>query len=259
MSKKILICFCLTLCFLLTSCKDTNDDSVNYLQTDEITRYVIMKDDSGDYYKIYYYEIDSAIITVGDNNYDFEQAILTGALTLDEIFSEMQLYAELNDGGTEIYKNGDNKKYFDDSYTIIRCHTVDNNRDIYIGNSNFDYEEGFCKFKTTEAEIKLQNEIKKMDSTRKIIIKSTDKNSIIKTIVDDALIEKIIEMLSRSTESTLPVNSEGTNLLIQMFNENDKLLTSMSVWKSGYFGFEGGKEYFIDSLDKDLFNKMFES
>ena len=117
-------------------------------------------------------------------------------------------------------------------------------------------EEGFCKFKTTDAEIKLQEEIKKMKDTEKIIIRNTNTNKILKTITNKDKIKNIIDMFSRSIESTLIVTSEGTNLVIQMYDGDNKLLTSMNVWKSGYFGFMYDKEYFVMKKDIDIFKDM---
>lgn len=261
MKNKIFIIFLVSfVSFTLLGCsnqiKDDNLISSDSLHTEKKMRYVIMEDENGDMYKIYYYGIDSAMITVGDNNYDFEQAILTGTLTLDEILAEMKLYAELNDGGTEIYRDNGSRKYFSDSYTIIKCNTVDGNRDIYIGNNEMVMEEGFCKFKITDAEIKLQREVEKMKSTEKIIIRNTSSHNILNTITDSNKIKSIIDMISHGIESTLLVTSEGTNLVIQMYDGNNKLLVSIYVWKSGYFGFEYDKEYYIDSDDIAIFKSI---
>lgn len=246
----ILLCVCFVL--VMAGCEKQEDDNLTEntnLNTEEKVRYVIMKDEDGDEYKIYYYGIDYAFITVGNNTYDFEQAILTGALTLDEILDDMELDATLNDGGTKIYRDSGSKKYFNDSYSIIRCNTIDGNRDIYIGKNNMEYEDGFCKFKITDAEIKLQEEVDKMKSVKKIIVKNTYNNNIINTITDEDKIKDIINMISNSTESTLVVTSDGTNLVIKMFDNDDKLITSIYVWESGYFGFKYDKEYFVSEYD----------
>ena len=247
------------LCLLITGCGKENNDSFlenNDLQTEEITRYVIMEGEDGDKYKIYYYGINNAIIIVGENSYDFEQTILTGTLTLDEILNDMELYATLNDGGTKIYKGMKNGSYLTDGYSLIRCNTIDGNRDIYIGKYDMEYEDFFCKFKTTDAEIKLQEEVDKMNSTKMIVIKNTTNNKIINKITDETKIKDIIEMIAHSTESTLLVTSEGSNLVIQMFDEDNKLITFINVWESGYFGFKYDKEYYISKEDIDIFNNI---
>lgn len=57
--------------------------------------------------------------------------------SINELISDAKVDSVLKDGGTIIYKK--------DIYTIIKCNTIDGNRDIYIGNKNFKYEQGYCK------------------------------------------------------------------------------------------------------------------
>ena len=58
--------------------------------------------------------------------------------TLDDIVthitSNLNLYGELNDGGTKIYKSKDNNT------TIVVCHTTTGNNDIYIGDYHLEYD-----------------------------------------------------------------------------------------------------------------------
>lgn len=254
------------LCLLLVGCdkeKKTYNDSEENIDspTKDIARYVIMEDNNGEKYKIYYYGIESAMLTVDDNNYDFEQAILTDTFTLDEIFEEMKLYTTLNDGGTKIYEIEESNKYFTDSYRVVRCHTTDGNRDIYIGNSEMLKEEGFCEFKTTEDEIKLQEEIKKLSSVKKIIVSTANETKIKKTIADKDDIKNIIEILSHGTEMTLPVTSESNNLVLKMFNEDNKLISTIYLWTNGnkgFFGFELDKSYYISSEDNKTIKEIIE-
>lgn len=104
--------------------------------------------------------------------------------------------------------------------------------------------------------LNFKKKIEKMNNTKKIIIRNNYTHKILKTITKESDIKNIIDILSHSIESTLPTTSEGTNLLIQMYDTNDKLLTSIYVWKSGYFGFNYDKEYFILKKDLDIFNNM---
>ena len=45
----------------------------------------------------------------------------------------------LKDGGTIIFKNK-NK-----NITLIKCNTIDNNKDIYIGDYNLNFKSNMCK------------------------------------------------------------------------------------------------------------------
>lgn len=49
----------------------------------------------------------------------------------------MDIKEILKDGGTKIYNNKE--------YTVIVCNTLDKNKDIYFGDNNLKYQQGYCK------------------------------------------------------------------------------------------------------------------
>ena len=57
--------------------------------------------------------------------------------SIKEIVSDISDIEYLRDGGTKIYKHSE--------YTIIICNTLDNNKDIYFGLNNLEYQEDYCK------------------------------------------------------------------------------------------------------------------
>ena len=97
------------------------------------------------YYKddvnIYTYCIDSIKIENEDKEYelkDYLKRLDTNSLTFfNDLVKKMNQESILLDGGTAIYKNSD--------ITIIKCNTIDGNKDIYIGNSSTNYKQNFCK------------------------------------------------------------------------------------------------------------------
>ena len=62
---------------------------------------------------------------------------LTNNNDIQEFINKLELYTTLNDGGTKIYKNND--------ITLIKCNTLDGNKDIYIGSNSLDTTEAFQK------------------------------------------------------------------------------------------------------------------
>ena len=59
---------------------------------------------------------------------------------IKHIIEKYDLFGELNDGGTKIYKS---KK---DNATIVVCHTTLGNKDVFIGNYNMQFDsESMCK------------------------------------------------------------------------------------------------------------------
>lgn len=110
----------------------------------EITKSVIVdKIDSS--YTIYYYGIEKAIINLNNEKLDLADSLVENKITLEELLEDLKKSNELNDGGTVIYKDGGTKKYLTDSYTIIKCNTLEGNKDIYMGDKDMEYEEDFCK------------------------------------------------------------------------------------------------------------------
>ena len=69
--------------------------------------------------------------------YYLENVYQTFDDSINELVKDATIDGVLKDGGTKIYKK--------DNYTIIICNTIDGNKDIYIGNKDFKYEQGYCK------------------------------------------------------------------------------------------------------------------
>lgn len=56
------------------------------------------------------------------------------------ITDELSLYGELNDGGTKIYKSEEK------DVTVVVCHTISGNEDIFIGDYNMQFDsDSMCK------------------------------------------------------------------------------------------------------------------
>jgi len=97
-----------------------NNDRVIYTSCfDEI--YVIRKN-------------SDAVMTL---KYYLEKVYQTFDDSINKLVSDMEVVSMLKDGGTKVYKK--------DNYTIIVCNTINGNKDVYIGNKDFKYEQGYCK------------------------------------------------------------------------------------------------------------------
>ncbi|MBQ3020695.1 MAG: hypothetical protein IJD92_00545 [Bacilli bacterium] len=69
--------------------------------------------------------------------YHLENVNQTFDRSINELVTDAIIDSVLRDGGTTIYKK--------DNYTVIVCNTIDGNKDIYIGNKDLKYEQGYCK------------------------------------------------------------------------------------------------------------------
>lgn len=61
--------------------------------------------------------------------------LLQNKISIDDIIKEMSYVDSLNDGGSAIY-HSDNKRLSKTEFYIIKCNTLEGNKDIYITDSN---------------------------------------------------------------------------------------------------------------------------
>ena len=54
-------------------------------------------------------------------------------ITMEEIISKANKDEKDGKIKADMYKDGGSMEYHYENYTIIKCHTVDGNRDVYIG------------------------------------------------------------------------------------------------------------------------------
>lgn len=151
--KKILIILC-TL-FFVVGCKKENGNinagKVNYSYKYDFILKDRCNNEVSEYYnsknqKIYFVCLDEMYIQEGDykitlkdylhnKNLETEMQNMTDMMEVNEIYK---------DGGTTIYRDK-NKKLSSNGFTIIKCNTLDGNKNIYFGTSNLEYIEDFCK------------------------------------------------------------------------------------------------------------------
>lgn len=83
-------------------------------------------------YNIYNYD-GSANILINGEEISLRDALLNNKIAMEEILQKAE--EDLNDKKItgDIYKDGGSKLYKYDNYTIIKCHTLEGNRDVYVG------------------------------------------------------------------------------------------------------------------------------
>jgi len=85
---------------------------------------------------IYIYCLDDVTIEINDKEENLKSFIETDDKAIDKIIDTLKLKDSFYDGGTKVYKG--------DNLTLVKCHTLDGNRDIYIGDQNMKFKENFC-------------------------------------------------------------------------------------------------------------------
>ena len=84
-------------------------------------------------FDLYYYGLDEVNIFVDNQTMSLKSALRSGKMTIDGILAKAN--QDENDGKikSEMYKDGGTTEWYYDAYTIIKCHSLDGNRDVYIG------------------------------------------------------------------------------------------------------------------------------
>lgn len=84
-------------------------------------------------FNLYYYGLDEVIVKVNNKIMTLEEALRSGKVTLQGIISKANKDLDAKEIKGDIYKDGGSMIYQYDTYTIIKCHKLDGNRDVYIG------------------------------------------------------------------------------------------------------------------------------
>jgi hypothetical protein len=87
---------------------------------------------------IYIYCLDSITVSDKSNSMELKNYIEVNSNALNFIIDNFtkEPEASYDDGGTKLYSGN--------TFNVLKCHTLDGNMDIYIGNKNMGYGRGFC-------------------------------------------------------------------------------------------------------------------
>ena len=86
--------------------------------------------------KIYTYCLNDVTIKINDKEENLKKFIETDNKAIDKIIDTLELEGNFSDGGTKVYKG--------ENLTLVKCHTLDGNRDVYIGDQNMEFKQNFC-------------------------------------------------------------------------------------------------------------------
>lgn len=93
--------------------------------------------------KIYSYCLSNIEVTINNEKTELKDYLLNNSL--ESLLNHLEQEASFDDGGTTIYKDGGTKKITSNGLTIIKCSTVEGNRDIYVGPKDMKFKSNFCK------------------------------------------------------------------------------------------------------------------
>lgn len=110
-----------------------------------------------------------------------------------------------------------------------------------------------CNYKEGNVMNKIDDKIvEKISLTKKIIVENSRTNSIKKEITDTKKIEQILDIISKGYEIEATVTTESSNWYLLLYDLDNKLLSKVWVWESGYYGFKNDKEYSLHENTETL-------
>lgn len=102
-------------------------------QSDIKAHKIVDKNETDKYdYDVYGYD-GSVNIRIDGKDYSLKEALLENKITMEEIIAKANKDEKDGKIKADMYKDGGSMEYHYKNYTIIKCHTVDGNRDVYIG------------------------------------------------------------------------------------------------------------------------------
>ena len=84
-------------------------------------------------FDLYYYGLDEVNIFVDNKTMSLEEALKSGKMTIDGILAKANQDVSNGIIKEERYKDGGTAEWYYEDYTIIKRHSLDGNRDVYIG------------------------------------------------------------------------------------------------------------------------------
>ena len=84
-------------------------------------------------YDIYYYGLENVKIKIDNTEIDLKEALLNNKVTMEQIIEQAEADKENEVINADMYKEGGTMIYWYGTYTIIKSHSLDGNRDVYIG------------------------------------------------------------------------------------------------------------------------------
>jgi len=112
--------------FELTVKKAENKKKTKILNNQEL--YINNSD-----FDLYYYGLDEVNIFVDNKMMSLEDALKSGKMTIDGILAKANQDVSNGFIKEERYKDGGTAEWYYEDYTIIKRHSLDGNRDVYIG------------------------------------------------------------------------------------------------------------------------------
>jgi len=82
---------------------------------------------------LYYYGLEEVNVKVDNKTMSLEEALRSGKMIIDGLLIKANKDVSSGTIKSETYKDGGTTEWYYKDYTIIKCHSLDGNRNVYIG------------------------------------------------------------------------------------------------------------------------------
>lgn len=105
------------------------------------------KNEDGNLYNIYYDCIDGLLIENGSGYMTYLQTMLfSNFMGMEDLIAFFEYRVDNNEATKELIDDSGTILYKTDYFSLLKCNTIEGNKDVYIGNEDFVYKESYCKF-----------------------------------------------------------------------------------------------------------------
>lgn len=128
-----------TVTYYKDNAKSINNYQFNYLlNVEKSNKTKITKITQGELakkydYNIYYYGLENVKVKLDNIEIDLKEALLNNKVTMEQIIEQAEKDKDNEIINADMYKEGGTMIYWYGAYTIIKSHSLDGNKDVYIG------------------------------------------------------------------------------------------------------------------------------
>ena len=125
--------------------KEINFNYINGIDKDKMIKRYKYKNIDDKEYDVYEDCYDCLEIKTGNRGNSIREMLDSELVTMDDIFKQLEIEASNNHISKESFWDGGTTLYKGSNYAILRCNTIDGNKDVYISDRDLEYETNYCK------------------------------------------------------------------------------------------------------------------
>lgn len=104
------------------------------------------KNEDGNLYNVYLDCIGGIAIQNGAGYFaDLKSLLYSNLIDMNDVFNFFEYQVRINNGTKETIDDNGTVLYKTNYLSLLKCNTIDGNKDIYMGNENFVYKSDYCK------------------------------------------------------------------------------------------------------------------